>query len=1441
MERHLFGTPTPRVGERFTGVLQLTHHLDESATVGLRIPHGEPVLLTCWHDLGRASFYGALIVALDDFLYLQIDGDTLVCKVEGRPSSHSDLLLELCGGFGGMGIGASFLGGIPHVTVDSNPLAAQHLVNNQHGTVLCLDLLDLGSARVIHENFQGQPGTTTLGFPCQPHSSQGSMKGSQDSRSEVFWAGLRVIFLCQSQAAILECVPAAGRHPDVLRGLQALADAMNYSIHTTELDLQAQWPNRRRRWWALLLPKHWNSVDLVEWPATGVPLVVGDIIKHWGRWSEQDEQDLHLTIEEFNVYQDPRFGQDQRLLGLRDVANTFLHSYGNALSSCPCGCRPGAFSTQMLEAKGLRGFFAPSRVTGGPRYLHYREVALLLGVPNQVNYGDLSAKACLALLAPEVWLHAYKQELLRQSAQLFHQEEPGILSHVTLRDGAGNELVIVSATACTVGQLLRAERITLDWNEAGGISHEGSRLPLGQYMDLTTGPFEYTVDPGPMHRYRPEGLLMIAIIHDGNYLIEFLQPGQFLFEALRPANIQANFLVDAGGQIYGADHRVWRSYRLRTLPNWPPTMPATLSGTGAPRSTLGLHDGHIWQVLRDLQDHIDSSQQPLLIHPREAFAMLNHTWNPTDSTLQTDLAASSGQICCIFVAEHHWALLWGDLSVDHMFWKYEDGIPHKLLHAAHQLASLISNFLQIPSWTLESGGDIQQVDAVTCGTVALCHAARRFGLFGLPSAEHVRTLHSWLLAAPSIGSLHGGGLTPEQKEALCNLLSEHGVPFLAVEDRAQQAIQKLGPGPIAEALKAKNSWAYLKALASKPSVSLRLVHADELTKHIGNNARQKFGASIPNAKNKKKQEKKGQTPPALVDPSLLVLTPGSFRDSEEDDVPQIEFQDVEAEAHGIAICSLDQGQQWLRTVKSISSSPLALLVTEPPPAVFMTQFEISPVTFTAIYKGTGEPMIIYGAMKTLGDMKINRVIPKSLTRPTLVSTQVMKIIVYRDEFEGSWERLVESPIRVLCQLVPRLQLCQGQDCGAECPKSHAPVDDSFDTVLMEIWSRSFAKLEGGKAPPTEAQIFWVFVRIPQGLVSSLLQVQCPGIYMEPRSAEKGHDELYRVIWLPSRTLADAQHACRTCLHALGLVRLRKKYGVRVLATNEEAAFKILRPDSTFVATQVQRVFQLFPLPHGLQKAGIQKLLTELGWVAKPLQPGRSNAQAMSWHVGASSAPPKEVFTAFDHEVIVTELTKENKPKPPPRYLASNKTQRHVQQEASSSSAGPTSTPATDPWLDGSKDPWHAFFAQQQPSGKKHIEEVSSKLRDEMTSALKQEMETIQQNSTAAASTDAVQQALATQEQRVQRLETTMGEMKAQNQQFTQWFGEIGQQIQSNESSIQTIQYTLSTHQAELTGLHSEVQAVPDRVSRSIQSTLSEDFAKRFDQLEALMEKKLRTE
>ena len=379
--------------------------------------------------------------------------------------------------------------------------------------------------------------------------------------------------------------------------------------------------------------------------------------------------------------------------------------------------------------------------------------------------------------------------------------------------------------------------------------------------------------------------------------------------------------------------------------------------------------------------------------------------------------------------------------------------------------------------------------------------------------------------------------------------------------------------------------------------------------------------------------------------------------------------------------------------------------------------------------------------------------------------------------------------------------------------------------------------------PGSSPTFLVFVRVPHSLVNTLLQIQCPKVFFEPRQEGQGNDDRYRVIWLPARSYDEAIHACKSCVHALGLARSKMKYGVRVRSDHEEASFKFLRTDSTYVDTLVQRVFQLFPLPHGLQRAGVQKLLESVKWTAKPLQPGRSSASALSWQVGASDGPPTNVFAAFDQEVIITELTKEQKPKPPPRFVASGRAQKHQRSEVSSSS----STSSVDPWLQKDADPWFHYKgtnATKGTTGKQHLQEVTGLLRQELTSSLQKEIEILKSQKPSVGDGPQLLQNMEANEKRFHKLETSVDAMRAHNQQFSQLFNTMGQQLQGAEAAIQTINYTLSVHQAELIGLQAEVKSVSEQIGNKLNVALtqhkdhiSNEFDQRFSRLEALFEKR----
>ena len=1467
MATSIFGTSMDELGASVTGVFEIVEPLDHDGCMGMHIPTGCSVLIFgAALAPGRVSIYEGTLADLHPRT-ITLGPDAWWIQQE-TCSDLSPKILDLCAGFGAMGLGAKYLGASTIVSVDSNRLAAEHLLLSAHGSVLHLDLADPEAPMMIHRECQGSPGTVFMGFPCQPHSVQGSRHGRDDPRFAVFWHGLRVIFLTQAQTAILECTPAAGCNNDIRDGLQLLAKAMKWDILTVNLDLQHIWPNRRARWWALLLPSSWNTIGLPAWLPTPRPLLIRDILTDWGTWSAEEEAELELTDTELHYFHNDIYGDDIRELHLDMVAATVLHSYGNALQACPCECRSQRFAEATLRVGGLRGFYVKSKLSGKPRWLHPKELALLLGVPCHATFAhpvryDLSllgliasplqaiwtyghllanfqtAKANSPAIPVTAWIHSFKQELITQ-AMSWMPSKPRTASLQLL---ASHEHIPAQVSVAhpfhKVQQLLAAERISFQWNEYGSLA-AGASLRLPDLIPMSTGdPLQLRLTPGNPDRLSPPQQLAVGLWHQGTLHILEVEAGDFVFQSLRSLHLwDILFVMDNSGRILGADHRIWQPIVLHTLtgPAWTSLPGSFLQAWGMPQaSEIGLHDGHVWQCLQKMVTMCDS--MPLTLHPAITPAVL-HRWisNQHVHALRLDFALSNGCILWIFEDAGHWSLLWGHTTPHGLHWHNVDGFAAPAFDKADQLARALSALLLMDFDGLDFTCLIPQIEPHTCGTIALAHASFFLDLLALPAAEEILHLHQWILQNSTlVGNIYANGplsgIWPETYDKLKELLASHGVPPAETQDRATHTVQKLGASAVNAAFQSKNAWAHLKSCANKPNIGFRLVHADELARHVERQAASRFGAGVSNHKGKKKKLERQPQASLQIDPASLTLIPGHFQDEEGDQVPQITFDEISAEAVGVAITSLTQGQTWMTHAGSISTGALAVLFTEEPPKDVMTKFNLTATSFPAKYQGTGEPVLIFGAMKQLGDVLVTRHMTKCLTNSIdLVQTTVLRLHVYRDELPVDWKDLTESPVRTLSQLVPLLQLCKGKGCGQDCPKSHS-IDEPLDSIMLEVWSRFFGKVEGGKTAPKDATYFSVFLRIPDSFLAAILGSHCNGVYFDPR-ADNGPDDRYRVIWLSARHLDEALHANKTCAASVGLVRNRHKYGLRVPADEEEQAFKPLKPDAPYIATKVQRIWQFFPLPAGLQRARVIKILESMAWIAKPLQPGKSNSSGMSWLVGSATPPPRDTITCFNQEVLITEVTKPAQERPPAKMVASSKTQQHLRTEKPSSS----SAPAIDPWQASGDDPWKSWTGTSSTAGKSKLMEVTAQLRSTVDQRLQQHL----QDNQVAASAD--------QEERFTKLETSIDELKAQNTQFTEWFQHVGGQQQAAENAIKTIQYTLNTHQSDLQGLHEEIKTTTSTMERALQSGLqstradiTQDVGKRFDRLEALLAKRQRVE
>ena len=764
---------------------------------------------------------------------------------------------------------------------------------------------------------------------------------------------------------------------------------------------------------------------------------------------------------------------------------------------------------------------------------------------------------------------------------------------------------------------------------------------------------------------------------------------------------------------------------------------------------------------------------------------------------------------------------------------YWDPFPERARVAAERLCAMLGELLGRTDLTF-AHQSMTCLGQHCCGALALCHLMLSVGLLAQGSIGLVNWVQDRARALSSGQALHkgAGGLGADTKQALSELLTSKGVPEDKVGARIAEALQKVGASKLEEGLKAQRPWAFLKAVASGVSPPFRWIKADELEQQIRMKADNKFGTAAAEARMRKQAQVKGQkqkeAPP--LDPRQLALVEGAFVTEDGTAVPSLSLEDVVSNAHGVALCTPSQAQPFLREESSISVGPLAVVSTAPLPGPcrpFQT------LRFPAIYCPTAEPILVAGSLIQMGDAKVLPAQGGAVTDK--VNTGVVKVTVYQDQWPGDWESFTLAPVKSLMQQIPLLTLCRGQGCGANCAKFHASIDEAPDTVIHEVWARKFQMDNGSKATSTEATAFQVFLRIPASAVNALQQVNTPGVYVEPRESGQatGPSKAYAVIWLPGMDFQAALHCKRKTDTALALARIGRKCGIRVLAKDEESAFKVLRPEHAFSRIRVTQKFRLHPLPHGITRQGLQQQLDAWQWAAKPLMPTRGDAVGASWEVGAECAPPSAALPT----VLPVQVSNHATPPAQISVLASSRTRKHIYAGPSGSSAS-----TEDPWANG-QDPWTKFRNGQGEAPKattgatKKIREVHQQLRQEVDEAVQTSLAERKKLDCAT-------------EGRFQQLETSLTELRAQGQKFESWFTEAGKRMDQTSLEVGALKTAAQGQQQELGHLQGQMAAQGEMIQNTVSqavvtmrsdlnSQLSTQLNAQMEQFQALLSKKQR--
>eukprot|EP00438_Fugacium_kawagutii_P008967 Skav214288 [mRNA] locus=scaffold2257:201508:210505:- [translate_table: standard] len=1298
---------------------------------------------------------------------------------------------------GGFSFGSQRLGIKTAVFVDRSSLACQAIQANFSGHVIQGDLGDMNTVKQAHAHRQPGHLQVTGGFACQGFSTQGDQNGMADRRSHSLLHILRGAWLLQADDILLECVANVVNFPAAQQVIDDFAEATNMKASRIVFDLKDQWPARRNRFWCHLTGASLPCVDLKPWTATSDYVSLGSIMPMDALWSAHEEEQLEWDDQETALYMDPNFGMDKRLLTSEDSAPTVLHSWGHITRDCACGCRR-AFGLQRLRQGGVRGFGLCSARHGRPRHLHPCEGSVLCTVkPDFVFPAPARSGLCLLgqIAAPlqVLWL----QSQILASFQLHHWGVTTIdpLAQVQLLQ---HELRFHAFTRWITPSMYLPRTLTLHFDDEDHVT-------------------EIKVcSPTTVHD------LKVAEKQLGGW-------GEYPIITLNGTRLPLQM------QLF--PEVIYQIFRRQAKQVLPVPETNTIFGAGPSGSDSMLGDGVLWAFMNTLVEFA-ARDDVFLMHPFQVDHFLK-TDLPDVVTTSWRENGSNKHIVTICELHGHWILIHGAWTSHRgLLWTFFDGLradqsQPQLLEVTRKLSRAFAARFE----AMFTGPSIPQQAPHVCGTIALLNLGHLLGLEDLPLRPSIEEAHLELLSLQGEYTLHTSHIFAGGPEAwqgkLRELLQSKGVPPLALDDRCQLVISKLGSHSLQNLLRKKNPWAELKAAASKPGTMFRLVTPNELKDYIDVRAQTKHGAQVHNHKQKKMHKQADRNSVMHLDPGQFDLNANHFKDEDDLPVAQIDFEEVGAEARGVALATVAMARSFLEQPTSISTDALALLIIDRPTEEIIEAAQLTKIVIPAKFKGTDEHTLIYGHIMQLGDSDVSRENASADSNPDVIKTQVIKMQVFKDQLAMPWPRFVDAPIRALVASIEPLQLCKGANCGASCGKFHPAVDETIDNVIFELWARSFFDEQGKKVPPLEACLFTAFMRVPEGALEKLLPNTPHGVYVEPRGERpKEHDDRYKVIWLPGASPEDAAHQCRTLDKAISLVRLKNKFGIRVKTEDEAAAWSHLRPGITFTPLNLQHIFELFPIPHGTQRNAIVKLLADWKWLARPLQPGRGSVDHMAWRVGAQTMPPQAVMTGFQNDVVITQVKDLKQTEVPKQLVASTKTQKHLR--ATQHKSG------VDPWLESSKDPWArpsssgVLSTTPASDGKSKLSTIQEQLKTDLAKDLAKQAQAAVQE--AAASTSSMQP----DERRIAALEVGMKELQGQQAQMTSWCQQVNERFHQQENTMGAMQQTLNNHQHELQTLGSTFQSTMKSVKDELSDSFSDAFNKQFTKLEALVEKKHRT-
>ena len=1224
---------------------------------------------------------------------LVVDHDTWVHALPDCTVEATEQVIEVCAGLGGFSKEAARAGLTVLCGVDMNKAWGPLFAAFHSGAPLVVG--DLGEVSVASTlaSKGGFFATMLAGVACQPHSQLGDRKGMADDRSASLPRALSLAWTLQCTIVVLECVPEIQGDVEVQQLLRQFALTTGYRISQQVISLQNGWCTRRARWFCVLTAPLLGLCELQDFPVNDQFRRVRDVMPGIRNWPDTDHAQIDLNLYELSkFYAYAAGGIDSLFLCPDEACPTLLHSAGNQLYACACGCR-GPLSEQRLKARGLFGVLIPlettqvhmNQVMQHCRYLHPQEMwALMGGIPGEdVGHNLRLAMAGIGqavspmiglwvlcqikrhmdvfygnspVCAPEQVLKGYMHELVQTCRRWWPEPIPPtvpvtaepedpieeVLPPLSVRIRWLTENTTPIEIACAAGttgqQLLEAEQILT------GTAAELVLWSSAQPLDLTS-PLVHDAEIG----IAPKGFAVGPVS-------EPTVPC-----CLSPMDVLAHCHEEPG--------RDWTVYAVSSF-----TQLATRRNSQMPkieREAILSLQGPVWgddELLAGLHDIASQTDRDQFVQVWDPLLITGLTLS-SDGPTWNQLCAALGSVATVITAtmiDSHWyPLVW---RMDHdVVMLFTCGVVPAHVATFEGLATSVGDRRGVAG--LWNNKLVPFVQGGHCGALVLLFTRHLLWGDAFPGSMLQVEEQACDLRRAFVAGLGESCLRPQLAalglsvvDQLAAVLSEHGVD--SSEARAKDVIHHLGEEAVGAAMQVTNVWRELKWLANQQRPPLVLIKPSELQRSI---ERRGGTYQVGNKRQKKtKGQGKGRSMQHRLDPSLLRLEHGLFQDSQGQALSQIALAGIGPQVSGVVLLSQVMAEPYLKANNCMSAGALGLFVVDSTVPV-TTTLEVTSVRLPLLCTANAEPLLVDGLLYQLGAQRVTRAPPKGGCEIQAVATCVVKAMVYRDLTDDSWSQVCAHPMKHIFSKVSPLQQCEDDECPG-CEAWHQTLQCPVQSPVLEAWGKQWMKLNFQYCPSDQAEIFGVHLRLPEVLQQ---QVQAfsgfAGVFLEPRSLDgKKPSDQFQVIWMPKSDVTQLMMLRQSLSAVCGLARMGNKLGLRCRVGDAAQVYAKVKPGQIYLPSGSKSSYLVGPFPFGTLKASVAHALATCGWVARPVQPvgTHDHVQGLMFRVHAVDVPPSKVLQMQHGDVVVTQESAPPSSLPVvPKVLASAATVAMVTKES----------------------------------------------------------------------------------------------------------------------------------------------------------------------------------